>query len=106
MREVSIDVTIRFDFNETTISLPDENAELTIKLWDVAGVNSSEDLIAEFSEHADMIIVSYSIDRKKTYDDIDDWLELIERNTHSRVLPLALIATKNDLERSVPFAHG
>ena len=44
-----------------------------------------------------MIIVCYAIDNMKSYQSVDDWIEMIDEDENAKNLPLALLATKKDL---------
>ena len=47
-----------------------------------------------------MIILCYSINSNESFKELDDWLEAIESEPVAASLPIALIATKSDLEDS------
>lgn len=49
MRDISIAPTTSFELKNVVISLPSENAELTIKFVDVAGTNQAGVLIEQFA---------------------------------------------------------
>ena len=45
-----------------------------------------------------MIFLCYSIDNLRSFLELEDWLDAIEVDRVARSLPIALIATKVDLE--------
>ena len=47
-----------------------------------------------------MIILCYAINSNESFKDVDDWLEAIEADPVAASLPIALVATKSDLEDS------
>ena len=46
---------------------------------------------------ADAVILCYSITSKVSFDDIDDWLEALQKQHNGRSLPIALIGLNSDL---------
>ena len=71
-----------------------------INFLDVAGDNAARDLVAQFSKTAKLIILCYAINSNESFKDLDEWLEAIEADPKAATLPIALVATKSDLEDS------
>ena len=71
-----------------------------INFLDVAGDNAAKDLIAQFAPTAKLIILCYAINSNESFKDLDEWLEAIEADEKAAKLPIALVATKSDLEDS------
>ena len=79
-----------------------------INFLDVAGDNAASDLIAQFAIKAKLIILCYAINSNESFKELDDWLEAIDADPVAATLPIALVATKSDLEdsRVVSQFHG
>ena len=71
-----------------------------INFLDVAGENSAVDLVAQFAERAKLIILCYAINSNESFKELDDWLEAIDADPNAAKLPIALVATKSDLQDS------
>ena len=62
-----------------------------------------------YSKQADVILLCYNLTKKKTFDDLDEWLDQLNLDKKAKTLPIALIATKSDLamdQRAVDTNHG
>ena len=59
----------------------------------------SEDIL-QVLERISYIIICYSIDSRKSYNDLTDWVKGINSNAKGKDTPIALVATKKDLSRS------
>ena len=93
----------------TTKLLQLQKNNVTVHVKDVAGNLSTQQLIASHMRDADAVILCYSITSKASFDDIDDWLEALQKQQNGRSLPIALIGLNSDLattKRQVPQSCG
>jgi len=57
----------------------------------------AKDLIAT-QKNFSYILLCYAINSKKSFDDLSDWLSAIEHNRKGLQTPIALVATKTDMD--------
>ena len=79
MRGVEVKRTHRFDSHDDSdkfvLPIENENAMLQMDFFDVAGENSSYDLVCQFAPSTNLVIICYSISSKGSFDGVDEWLE-------------------------------
>ena len=62
-----------------------------------------------YCKQADVIVLCYNLTKKRTFDDLDEWLDQLNLDNKAKTLPIALIATKSDLamdQREVETNQG
>ena len=99
---------IRTDFLEEHIierKNPQTGEKIILKIRDLAGNNNAENLIRD-QPRISYIILCYSIDKKKSFQGLDDWLEAINSVNVGEKAPIALVCTKNDLDRFIEYDEG
>ena len=64
----------------------------------MAGNANAHDLIRNQARFS-YIVLCYSIDSRKSFTNLDEWLEAINENPRGKSKPIALVATKEDLKR-------
>ena len=84
---------------------PKTGEKIILKIRDLAGNNNAESLIRD-QPRISYIILCYSIDKKTSYEGLDDWLEAINSVNVGKKAPIALVCTKNDLERVISYDMG
>ena len=67
-----------------------------IKLWDTAGQEKYKSLTKVFLKNTNIVILVYSIDNEKSFNDLDEWLQLI-RMVNNEDIILGVAANKIDL---------
>ena len=63
----------------------------------------------QHAKDANLVILTYAINKKTSFENLDQWLEALNIDEKGRSLKLALIATKKDLascQRSISVAQG
>ena len=76
-------------------------------LWDLSGDQIYSEVRNEFYRESQCIILLYDITMRKTFDNLDNWLQEINRSGGEN-LPIYLMGTKMDLDdrRAVPKADA
>ena len=82
-----------------------KSEKIILKIRDLAGNYNAESLIRD-QPRISYIILCYSIDKKTSYEGLDDWLEAINSVNVGKKAPIALVCTKNDLERVISYDMG
>ena len=82
-----------FDEQQATIRFPKQDIEVKMRFLDVAGEFAAQDMIGQFAQKAQLIIMCYSIASMKSFKALDDWLDRINLDQRADALPIALIAT-------------
>ena len=90
-----VNPTIGFEF--LTMKLKYNNKIIALQIWDTCGQEVYQSVIAHFYKKASMAILVYSIADKKTFTDLNKWLEEIKNNADSDI-KLALVGNKLDLQ--------
>lgn len=88
--------TLGFEFFPFLVKYKDKIIKL--ELWDTCGQEAYRSLIKSFYINSSMAIIVYSIDDKKTFDSIPEWIRQC-RNNCSPTTKYILIGNKNDLEK-------
>ena len=68
-----------------------------IQLWDTAGQEKYKSLTKLFIKDTKIAILVYSIDNEKSFNDLDDWLNLIKAFNKDELI-LGVAANKSDLK--------
>jgi small GTP-binding protein len=66
-----------------------------LKIWDTAGQEKFKALTEIFIKNAQIAILVYSIDNKKSFNDLDDWLNIVKNSNKDFCIGIA--ANKADL---------
>ena len=69
----------------------------TYSIWDTAGQEKYRSITKQFIRDAKIILLVYAIDNRKTFDDIDDWINFVKENKGGDKCLMALVANKCDL---------
>jgi small GTP-binding protein len=96
------DVTVGVEFGSYLIKIEDKI--LKMQIWDTAGQESFRSITKIFYRGAHAAILGYSITKKDTFENLDDWLIETKASCSPDCLNL-LIGNKSDLdnEREVTF---
>ena len=87
--------TIGVDFKVKTLEIGNKNIKMQI--WDTAGQERFRNIISSYFRGSHGILLIYDITNKNSFNNLQDWLEVIENNANKNVLKI-LIGNKNDLE--------
>ena len=67
-----------------------------IKLWDTAGQEKYKSLTKLYIKDAQIAILVYSIDNEQSFNDLDNWFELVKNSNDANIL-YGIAANKSDL---------
>lgn len=82
---------------------------ITLRLYDCAGDNSTQNLLNIYWQGVNAIVLVYSIDSNQSFDRLQNWIDAMNRTKKANeVVHIALVASKSDLQASrlVPTAQG
>ena len=84
-----------------------DNKIIKLNIWDTCGQEIYRSLITNFYRNSSLAILVYSIDNKKSFQDIDLWIKELKVN-NSPDTKLILVGNKADLEenREVQYVEG
>lgn len=79
-----------------------------LNIWDTAGEERYGSLTKIFTKKAQIVILVYSIELKKSFDSLNDWLRLIQETNDDSDLVVGIAANKSDLylKSKVPDIKG
>ena len=98
--------TIGFEFFDFNIRF--ENKEnIKLQIWDTCGQEVYRSFISNFFHSASLAFIVYSINDKKSFDAIDEWLKELKEKS-SPDIKIFLLGNKVDLEdeRKVKYEEG
>ena len=101
-------IGININTKDTKIIINGEEKEIKVKIWDTAGQEKFKSISTQYIKNCDGILLIYAINNKKTFENIENWLNEIEHKKKKNNIPLVLIGNKIDLEkeREVSFQEG
>jgi small GTP-binding protein len=70
-----------------------------LQIWDFGGEKRFRFLLPKFCFGARGAMISFDLNRFSTFLKLDQWMELIRKNTQD--IPIILIGTKADLQRTI-----
>lgn len=97
--------TIGVDFKIKTCNL--QGKTIKLQIWDTAGQERFKTITSSYYKGANGIILTYDITDKQSFQDVDNWLEEVEKFAKPNVVKL-LVGNKCDLEsqRQVTAEEG
>ena len=94
--------TIGLDFAAHTFYIDEK--EIKIYIWDTAGQECFRSIIKSYYSDIAGAILVYDISDRSTFDNIERWLDDVEKNKTSEEMPsMVLIGNKSDKLREVQF---
>lgn len=94
--------TIGVDFTIRTVEVDGEKVKLQV--WDTAGQERFRSVTHSYYHNADGVIITYDITSRKSFENLNQWLEDVHRFTSKKVL-MYIVGNKCDLvhQRQVDF---
>ena len=89
--------TIGLEFSNLMIKL--NNTIIKFGIWDTAGNEMYRSLISNYYANSSLVVLVYSIENRKSFDNIQNWLNEIKDNKNSDT-KIFLIGNKLDLEEN------
>ena len=69
-----------------------------MQVWDIGGQSIFSKMITTYIFEANAVLLTYDITNQQSFQDLEDWLELVKRTFEDRDLPLlVLLGNKVDL---------
>ena len=101
-------IGININTKDTKIIINGEEKEIKVKIWDTAGQEKFKSISTQYIKNCDGILLIYAINNKKTFENIENWLNETEKKKKKNNIHLVLIGNKIDLEkeREVSFQEG
>ena len=98
--------TIGFEFFDFNICF-EEKERIKLQIWDTCGQEVYRSFITNFYRNSSLAIIVYSIDDKKSFEDIDAWVKDLKSESNPDI-KLYLLGNKADLEdkREVKYEEG
>ena len=98
--------TIGFEFFDFNICF-EEKERIKLQIWDTCGQEVYRSFITNFYRNSSLAIIVYSIDDKKSFEDIDLWVKDLKSESNPDI-KLFLLGNKADLEdkREVKYEEG
>ena len=99
--------TIEADFNLKEVSFKNENINLLI--WEISAQGSSTRISCEYITDAAVIILTYDVSNKATFDNLNNWLSLAKDYCNVNEKLLFLVGNKCDLDiekKKVSYDEG
>ena len=87
--------TISFEILNFNIKINDKIIKL--EFWDTCGQEEFKSLVKQFYKNSALAMLVYSIDSKKSFDDIKSWLHEVKSESNPNI-KIFLIGNKTDLE--------
>lgn len=87
--------TIGFEFMNMNVKLC--NKVISLQIWDTCGQEAYQSVVSKFYKRAAMAILVYSIADRKSFDNLDSWLNELKNNASSDI-KIALVGNKLDLK--------
>ncbi len=91
--------TIGSDFAVKRLVLPEQDSNVTLQVWDLAGQPRFEIVRQSFYRGARGALLVYDVTRRRTFLNLDRWRKEAYDNT-GREIPVIVVANKVDLEDS------
>lgn len=89
--------TINADFKIKSLTI-DEFSSAQITIWDTCGQERYRSMTGRYFKGAHGIILMYDVADKRSFADLDIWLEEIKKNTIKEDLSIILVGNKIDLK--------
>ena len=87
--------TIGVDFMSKNLTV--DNQEVHLSLWDFAGEQKFRTLFPAYCSGASGAIVLFDLSSRQSFEDLKDWVELIDTNSMNKRVIKLLIGSKADL---------
>jgi len=81
------------------------NKKYSLNIWDTAGQERFQSLTQTYVKNAQIILLVYSIIDKKSFEDLNTWLEIVKDKNGSKGYSLGIAANKCDLYEEVEVSE-
>lgn len=91
--------TVGADFSIKTLEMTENNIKqgYNLLIWDIAGERKFSTVRSVYYQGSFGVLLVFDLTRKESFDDLENWVESIEKSTQTRGVPLVLLGNKVDL---------
>ena len=94
-----------FKVVERTIKIEGKDVKQKVKIWDSSGQERFRDIVVSSAKNTNGIFLIYDVTSQKTFDDLQGWIESIEKAKDLKTFPFIIMANKIDLEEERIISH-
>ena len=91
-------VGLNFSLKEITLS---NGATINLKIVDTAGQEKYRSLTKSYFKNSDGVLFVFSLEEKKSFENINEWIKIFEENNNRNKIPKYLIGNKSDLDNEI-----
>ena len=88
-----------------TIKIENEDVKQQVKIWDSSGQERFKKIVISSAKNTNGIFLIYDVTSQKTFDDLQGWIESIEKAKDLKTFPFIIMANKIDLEEKRIISH-
>ena len=81
-----------------TIKIENEDVKQQVKIWDSSGQERFRNIVISSAKNTNGIFLIYDVTSQKTFDDLQGWIESIEKAKDLKTFPFIIMANKIDLK--------
>ena len=85
-------MTIGVDFAVHYLELSEDKGAATLQIWDFGGEERFRTMLPSFCQGASGALLFFDLVRTHTFYELDEWINIIRRNTHN--IPIILLGAK------------
>jgi small GTP-binding protein len=89
--------TIGVDFRHKIYNY--DNKDFKLHIWDTAGQEQYANIVRSYLREVDVIILMYDITNKKSFDNLDKWLNEVEYQNKNKKIIKYIVGNKKDMEK-------
>lgn len=83
-----------------------QNKRVKLEIWDTAGHERFRAITGQYYKGAMGIILVYDVSERKSFENVGEWMEQIDKETEDGLVAKLLVGNKIDLDRSVTKEEG
>ena len=87
-----------FKVVERTIKIEGKDVKQKVKIWDSSGQERFRDIVVSSAKNTNGIFLIYDVTSQKTFDDLQGWIDTIEKAKDLKTFPFIIMANKIDLK--------
>ena len=81
-----------------TIKIENEDVKQQVRIWDSSGQERFKSIVISSAKNTNGIFLIYDVTSQKTFDDLQGWIESIEKAKDLKTFPFIIMANKIDLK--------
>ena len=89
--------TIGASFKSKVITLPSEQDEIKLNIWDTAGQDKFRSITKSYFQNADAAIIVYDVTFKDSFEAMKNWIKDLKEIINIDDLVLAVVGNKCDM---------